>query len=151
MTDRLEQPSGPLDVPTLEVLAQRGASYPIVSSWAFRPDTISLRVLELELDSAQYPDRITEARMDIRWFVGGDYTVHYLEFHADSPANAVTDDPWQCRWDRHPKLDAPRAHFHPPPDASSIVEPSPIDSTHHLDVLFGTLEWVVDRIERVHE
>ena len=142
MSDRDEAPSGPLDVETLEVLARRATTHPLVAEWAFRPDSISPRVLEFELDDARYPESVTEVRLDVRWFVGGDYTVHYLE-HRDG-------ERWQCRWDRHPKPDAPRAHFHPPPDASG-VDPSPLEAAHHLDVLFGVLEWVTGRNREVLE
>lgn len=145
MGDCIEEPSGPLDVPTLEVLAQRGSSHPLVSGWTFRPDAISPRVLELEVDATQYPDTVTAVRIDIRWFTGGDYTVHYLETREHDT------EPWQCRWDRHPKPDAPRDHFHPPPDAASTVDPSPIDASHHLEVLFGVLEWIGDRLAAVHD
>ena len=40
MTGRGETPSGPLDVPTLEVLAQRATTYPLVTTWEFRPDSL---------------------------------------------------------------------------------------------------------------
>lgn len=145
MPDRTEEPSGPLDVPTLETLAQRGASHPLVSGWTFRPDPISPRMLELGVDATQYPTPVTEVRIDIRWFVGGDYTVHYLETRDNG------SEPWQCRWDRHPKPNAPRTHFHPPPDAASTAEPSPIDAAHHLEVLFGVLEWISERLEELHD
>lgn len=142
MTGRDEAPSGPLDVPTLEVLAQRAATHPLVSKWEFRPDTISPRVLEIRLDGTQYPSAVNEIRVDVRWFVGGDYTVHYLEVRKDGT--------WQCRWDRHPKPEAPRKHYHPPPEASSTVEPSPFESGHHLDILFAVLEWIEDRVQTLH-
>ncbi|AEH35981.1 hypothetical protein [Halopiger xanaduensis] len=143
MSDRSEGPSGPLDVPTLEVLARRGSSHPLVAAWAFRPDSISPRVLELELDRTQYPGTVASVRVDVRWFTGGDYTVHYLESRETGA--------WQCRWDRHPKPDAPREHFHPPPDAAPTVEPSPLDGTHHLEVLFGALEWIGERVAELHD
>lgn len=143
MTGRDEGPSGPLDVPTLEVIAQRTATRALVSHWDFRPDTISPRVLELRLDETQYPTPVSDARVDVRWFVGGDYTIHYLEAHEDGT--------WQCRWDRHPKPAAPRAHFHPPPDAASRVEPSSLESAHHLEVCFGVLEWIEERVQSLHE
>lgn len=143
MTGREETPSGPLDVPTLEVLTRRGSTHPLVTRWEFRPDTISPRVLEFCLDKRQYPPDVEEVRVDVRWFVGGDYTVHYLENH--------TDETWQCRWDRHPKPEGPRAHYHPPPDASSRVGPSPIEAEHHLEVLFAVLEWVDERIETIQQ
>ncbi|GAB3041530.1 hypothetical protein [Natronobiforma cellulositropha] len=136
MSGRDEAPSGPLDVETLDVLARRATTHPLVSGWAFRPDSISPRVLELELDDTRYPASVTEVRLDVHWFVGGDYTVHYLERHEEGR--------WQCRWDRHPRPDATRAHFHPPPDASG-VEPPPLETEYHLDVVFEVLEWVTDR------
>ena len=142
MPGRDEAPGGPLDVHTLEMLAGRATTHPLVADWLFRPDAISPRVLELRLDASRYPSDVDEARLDVRWFVGGDYTVHYLE---DGP-----DDPWQCRWDRHPKPDGPRAHFHPPPDASG-VEPSPIDGAHPLEVGFSVLRWIEDRLDDQYE
>lgn len=134
--------TGPLDVPTLEVLAHRADTHPLVNRWAFQPDAISPRWLELSLDANQYPGSVAEPRLDIRWFEGGDYAFHYLEMRGN--------DVWQCRWDRHPKPDAPKAHFHPPPSAASDVEPSPLQATHHLGVLFGVLDWITERIEQLH-
>ena len=138
-----EYSSGPLDVPTLEVIAQRAVTHPLVDGWMFQPDAISPRRLELSVDEGQYPSPITEVRLDIRWFEGGDYTVHYLETR--------DDDVWQCRWDRHSKPGAPKAHFHPPPDAASDVKPSNLQATHHLGVLFGVLDWITERIEQLHD
>ncbi|QLG49662.1 hypothetical protein [Natrinema halophilum] len=143
MTGRTEGPSGPLDVSTLEILAQRAATHPLCLDWEFRPDSISPRVLEIQLDDAQYPSFVTAVRVDVRWFVGGDYTVHYLEFRPN--------ETWQCRWDRHPKPVGPREHFHPPPDASSDIASTPLESDHHLDILFELLEWVEDRIQTICE
>jgi len=113
-----------------------------VESWRVDPDAISPRQLEVILDAEQYPVSIEAARLDIRWFEGGDYTIHYLEHRGD--------DRWQCRWDRHPKPDAPSAHFYPPPDAASAAEPSDISAGHHLDVLFTVLEWIESRVEALH-
>ena len=138
-----EYSGGPLDVPTLEVLARRAVTHSLVDGWAFQPDSMSPRRLELYLDGNQYPSAITEARLDVRWFEGGDYTVQYLEIR--------DADVWQCRWDRHPKPGAPKAHFHPPPDAASDVEPSTLQATHYLGVLFGVLDWITERIEQLHD
>lgn len=142
-SSRSESATGPLDVSTLEVIGQRAASHPLVSSRTFQPDRISPRYLEVELDESQYPPPVTDVRLDVRWFVGGDYTVHYVEAGADGR--------WQCRWDRHPKPDAPREHFHPPPDASASVGPSPLDADHHLEVLFAVQERVETRVRERHE
>lgn len=133
--------SGPLDVTTLKMIAQRGNTYPLVDTWALKPDAISPRNLELSLDDDQYPSPVTDARLDIRWFDGGDYTVHYLETRSE--------DIWQCRWDRHPKPGESKTHFHPPPDAAPDVEPSTLQATHHLGVLFEILDWITDRITQL--
>lgn len=54
------------------------------------------------------------ARFDVRWSLTGNYAFHYVD---DLDRN--------FRFDAHPKPDAPRRHFHSPPDASSRpVEPS---------------------------
>lgn len=141
MTDE-DRAVGPLDVATLEVLAQRAASHPVVDSWRFEPDSMSPRRLTLHLDDSQYPSSVETVRLDIRWFEGGDYAVHYVESRGR--------ETWQCRWDRHRKPGEPREHFHPPPAAGSDVEPSDIPGAHHLAVLFGALDWITGRIEEVH-
>lgn len=142
MTDD-DTPGAPIDVSTLEVLARRADTHPLVDDWALQPDAMSPRRLDLSLDVGQYPMQVDAARLDVRWFEGGDYTVHYLETRGD--------DVWQCRWDRHPKPGAPAAHYHPPPDASSDAGASNVDAAHHLDVLFAVLDWITDRIATLHE
>ena len=135
--------SGPLDVPTLEVLAGRATTHPLVTDVTFEPDSITLRVLEIHLDAEQYPDPVTEVRLDIRWFEGGNYSIHYVE--------AGREEPWQCRWDRHPKPDAPTEHFHPPPDAGSAIQASQLGADHHLAVLFAVLEWIQGRLREHYD
>lgn len=131
--------SGPLDVPTLEVLAGRAATHPLVTDATFQPDAITPRVLEIHLDATQYPAPISEVRLDVRWFEGGEYAIHYVENEPDGT--------WQCRWDRHPKPDAPLEHFHPPPDAGAAIQPSQLDAEHHLAALFAVLEWIERRLQ----
>lgn len=135
-------PTGRLDVPTLQTIGQRAASHPLVESWAFDPSSISPRLLRIHLDSSGYTEDIDAARLDARWFTNGDYSMHYLEDHAGAA------DVFQCRWDRHPKTDAPRTHFHPPPDAAR-VEPLSLEP-HHMTVLFTVLDWVTERVEELH-
>ncbi|WP_101298389.1 hypothetical protein [Halegenticoccus soli] len=135
-------PEGRLDVPTLQTLAQRAATHPLVDEWAFDPSSVSPRHLQIHLVANAYPADVTAVRIDVRWFVTGDYSFHYLE-ERDGETS-----PYQCRWDRHPKTAAPRTHFHPPPDAGE-AEPSSLDP-HHLDALFAVLDWVSDRVERLH-
>lgn len=135
--------SGPLDVATLEILAARAGTHPLVDGWTFEPDPMSPRHLELTCSEDQYPESVTTVRLDVRWFETGDYTFHYLEFRGE--------DVWQCRWDRHPKPGTPRAHFHPPPDAASSTVSPGLNTTHHLDVLFSVLDWLTERVEELHE
>lgn len=138
-----DSPAGPLDVATLSVVARRAVTHPLVERWAFQPDAMSPRRLELHFDAGQYPSPVASVRLDVRWFEGGDYTFHYLE--------SDTKGRWQCRWDRHCKPDAPNAHVHPPPDAGSNVEPSDVDSPHHLGVLFAVLDRIEERLAERHE
>lgn len=130
MTD--DESGGPLDVATLGVLARRAATHPVVEGWTFQPDGLSPRYLEIRLDADQYPTGVEAARLDVRWFEGGEYTVHYLE--------SRREDRWQCRWDRHP-----------PPNASAGVEDTGLEGSHHLDVPFAVLDRVQARIESLHE
>ncbi|GAD53896.1 hypothetical protein MBEHAL_2656 [Halarchaeum acidiphilum MH1-52-1] len=83
---------------------------------------------------------VDAVRLEIHWFDTDDYYVHYIETRGDAS--------YQCRWDRHPKTDAPRSHFHPPPDAGAAVASSL--GTHALEVLFTVLDWVSDRVETLH-
>jgi hypothetical protein len=135
-------PSGRLDVPTLQTVAQRATTHPLVDDWAFKPSSISPRVLQLYMDASSYPSDVTSVRIDIRWFRTSDYSFHYLE-ECDDVTN-----PYQCRWDRHPKTTAPRTHFHPPPNAGNAESLSL--NSHHLNVLFSVLDWVSERVEQLH-
>jgi len=134
---------GPLDVATLEIMGRRAAAHDLVARWRFRPDAMAPRVLELGLDPDRYPGAVDEARLDIRWFEDGTYTIHYLERRGG--------DRWQCRWDRHPKPGSPLAHFHPPPNAGVDIEPSMVEVSHPLDVQFAVLDWISTRIQRLFE
>ena len=139
-----DQPrTGPLDQATLTVFAQRVRSHPLVAECSFEPDSLSPRYLTCTIDDAQYPDAVTAARLDIRWFDGGDYSFHYVEHRENTR--------WHCRWDRHPKPETPRSHFHPPPDADSTPELSPIEAEYHLGVLFAVLDFIGQRVETLHE
>lgn len=135
-------PDGRLDVPTLQTLAQRASTHPLVEDWAFDPTSLSPRLLKLHLDLSAFPSGVRGVRLDIRWFTTGDYSFHYVEERHEG------DDRFQCRWDRHPKTTAPRAHFHPPPNAGR-AESSSLNP-HHLEVLFTVLDWVSDRVAQLH-
>lgn len=140
--EAVPDPGGPLDVTTLEVLGRRAGTHDLVDGRGFRPDRLSPRRLAIGLDAAQYPDAVDAARLDVRWYEGGQYSLHYVETRGEAT--------WQCRWDRHPKPEVPGAHFHPPPDAGEDVEPSELAAAHHIDVLFAVLEWIRDRVAGLH-
>jgi len=125
----------------MRTLGRRAETHPLVDSWRFEPDRLSPRSLVISLDPTAYPDAVDTARIEVHWFVTDDYYVHYVENRGASP--------FQCRWDRHPKTDAPRSHVHPPPDASGVAPSSLGD--HHLEVLFTVLDWVAERIETLHD
>lgn len=137
-----DSPGGAIDVATLEVLARRAGSHPLVADCTMQPDAISPRRLEVRLDAEQYPAPVTTVRLDVRWYDDGSYTLHYLE--------SREGDRWQCRCDRHPKPGTPDEHFHPPPDASGAVERSCIETTDYLGVLFAVLDWAADRVATLH-
>lgn len=118
-----------------------GETNPLVDSWQFDPDRFSSRSLVVSLDSTAYLHAVEGARIEVHWFVTGDYDGHYVGDRGTA---------WfQCRCDRHPKTDAPKSHFHPPPNANG-VEPSPLGD-HHLDVPFSILDWVSGRVEQLHD
>ena len=133
--------TSPLDIATLELIGQRTERHPLVDQWELQPDELAPRKLSIRFDPDQYPSVVTDVRIDVRWYENGDYSFQYLESHAR--------ESWQCRWDRHPKPDEPREHFHPPPTASS-VEPSPLTETHPLAVVFWILDWVGERLSNLH-
>jgi hypothetical protein len=137
----MDGPEGALDVATLETLGRRAASHPLVLGWRLEPHAAP-RMLVVDLDAGSYPPTVTEVRLDVRWFDSGDYAIHYVEHRGD--------EAWQCRWDRHAKPTAPRAHVHPPPDAGD-AEPSPLDGSDPLAVWFAVLDWTRERVATCFE
>ncbi|WP_440772102.1 hypothetical protein [Natronorubrum sp. DTA28] len=133
--------TGPPDRQTLRLLERRLADDPVVSRTAFRPGSDEPRVLEGYIDTEPYPPSIDTARLDVRWFTTGDFTVHYVE-------TTTTDDRWECRWDRHPNAHNSRLHFHSPPDGTDGVDIE-LPSTHPIDVISTVVVAVEDRIERL--
>ncbi|MFC7317104.1 DUF7342 family protein [Halomarina halobia] len=90
------------------------------------------------LDAARYPPTVEAARLDVRWFTSGDFSVQYVETAANGARLT-------CRWDRHPHSHDPRLHFHRPPDGTS-VEGLSLGSIHPLDVLSTVLAAVERRV-----
>lgn len=87
-------------------------------------------------DPTFYPERVEAAKLEIRWFANGDFSIHYHESHADGS--------FDHRWDRHPSAHNARDHVHPGPEA-----PTPGDDASHpadwRDVLAAVLEEIETR------
>ncbi len=129
---------GPPDRYTLRLLDRRLAGDDLVESTVFDPDDIEPRVLRARLETDRYPPPTTRAILDVRWFVGDDFSIHYRE--------ETGGEHWECRWDRHPNPHADRLHFHCPPDCES-VESLDLESTHPLDVCSTVLAALEERID----
>ena len=81
-----------------------------------------------------YPQKVQTARLEIVWFVNGDFSLHYHETHNEST--------FDHRWDRHPSGHNTRDHIHPGPDA-----PTPGDDASHPDDWRDVLTVVLKEIE----
>ncbi|TQQ83758.1 hypothetical protein EGH24_02960 [Halonotius terrestris] len=129
MTPPAEPPgssTGPPDRQALRLLERQCATTPLVADTEFQPSATEPRRLLARLDTDAFPETVAAARLDIRWFTTGDFSLHYVE-------TTTNGDQWECRWDRHPNPHNARLHFHQPPDAEAIRDLS-VDSRHPLDV-----------------
>lgn len=131
--------TGPPDRQTLRLLERHLASDALITETEFEPDSCEPRLLHAHLTAGRYPDAIPVARLDIQWFTTGDFSIHYIEEHADG-------EYWKCRWDRHPNTHNSRLHFHQPPTAEEIIDLS-LDSLHPLEVYSTVLLAIEQRLE----
>ncbi|WP_082256443.1 hypothetical protein [Haloferax sp. ATB1] len=131
--------TGPPDRQTLRLLERHLASDSFVVETEFDPDSYEPRLLHALLDAGRYPESIETARLDIRWFTTGDFSIHYVEAHDDGSQ-------WECRWDQHPNTHNARVHFHQPPDAAEVTGLS-LSSLHPLEVYSTVLTAVDQRLE----
>lgn len=138
--------TGPPDRQTLRLLERHLAKDPLVADTDFEPDAYEPRLLRALLGTDLYSESVEAARLDVRWFTSGDFSIHYVE--SDSDGNQ-----WECRWDRHPNDHNSRLHFHRPPDGDEVADLS-LSSLHPLDVysmVFAALEqrpetqWATDQ------
>lgn len=129
--------SGPLDEEVLRRIQAELEKQDQYERVEFEPSSANFRNIAAHYDPALYPETVSNARVDIRWHVGGDYSFHYIECWQDGTQ-------WECRWDRHPE-DIGRTHFHSPPDAGT-PEPAnhPID---YRDMLALVRTYINERIE----
>ncbi len=129
--------TGPPDRQTLRLLERQFAADDLVAEVAFDPDAYEPRLLRATIDRDSYPDSVTAARIDVRWFTTGDFSIHYLESRGS--------ERWECRWDRHPNAHNARVHFHEPPACGSVTDLD-LSSLHPLDVYATVFEAVEERI-----
>lgn len=137
--DPLPDSTGPPDRQTLRLLERHLASDSLVVETGFDPDSYEPRLLRALLDAERYPESITAAQLDIRWFTSGDFSLHYAEEHDDG-------EKWECRWDRHPNTHNARVHFHEPSTATEITDLE-LPSLHPLEVYSTVLTAIEQRIE----
>ncbi|WP_222914764.1 hypothetical protein [Natrinema sp. SYSU A 869] len=137
--DSAPDSTGPPDRQTLRLLERHLASDSLVAETAFDPDSYEPRLLNVLLDAERYPESITAARLDIRWFPTGDFSIHYVEEHDET-------EQWECRWDRHPNTHNTRLHFHQPPTANEITNLE-FPSLHPLKVYSMVLTAIEQRLE----
>lgn len=130
--------TGPPDRQTLRLLERQLASDSLVAETVFEPDPYEPRLLRALLDSGRYPESVTAARVDVRWFTTDDFSIHYLESRGG--------DNWECRWDRHPNPHNTRLHFHEPSTGNEVSDLE-FSSVHPLDVYSTVFDAVEQRIE----
>ena len=131
--------TGPPDRQTLRLLERQLISDSLVAETAFDPDPYEPRLLRALLDTGRYPDSVSAARIDIRWFTTGDFSIHYVETRGN-------DDLWECRWDRHPNTHNTRLHVHEPPTGDDISNLE-LASLHPLEVYSTVFDAIETHIE----
>ena len=131
--------TGPPDRETLRLLERILADEPMVATTTFEPDSYEPTLLRALIEADRYPSAVEAARLDIRWYTSGDFSIHYLE------TTAADDQDWECRWDRHPNPHSTRLHFHQPPNGDETEDLS-LSSLHPLDVVSTVLAVVEQRI-----
>ena len=108
MADDISGPVGPVAYPILRQIREIFLTEePLVDGATF-DDPANPTELVVELTTGLE----SPGRFEITWWTSGAYRFHYSE-----------QSGLDFRFDRHPKADAPTAHFHPPPDADA-AEPS---------------------------
>jgi len=133
--------TGPPDRQTLRLLERHLASDSLVAETVFDPDSYEPRLLHIRLDTSRYPEAVTAVQIDIRWFVTGDFSLHYVEDRSEGRR-------WECRWDRHPNTHNSRVHFHEPPTATDLHDLE-LSSLHPLDVYSTVFTAIEQRLENL--
>ena len=88
-SDPVPDSTGPPDRQTLRLLERQLASDDLVAETAYDPNPHEPQLVRALLDTGQYLDSVTAARLDIRWVTTGDFSLHFRESREDSQ--------WECR------------------------------------------------------
>lgn len=141
--DGAPAPVSPPDRQTLRLLERILRDEPAVTATGYEPDSYEPNLLRASFDADRYPSTVEDARIDVRWFTTGDFSIHYVETIHDG-------EHWECRWDRHPNPHSSRLHVHRPPSGTE-VEDLELPSLHPLDVVSTVLAAVERRIADLWE
>jgi hypothetical protein len=105
MVDDISGPVGPVEYSVLRQLRELFLSDEPLVDTATLDDPANPTELVVEFTTGLE----SPGRFEITWWASGAYRFHYTE-----------QDGLDFRFDRHPKADAPTAHFHPPPNAGRV-------------------------------
>jgi len=111
----MDGPVGPVDVPVLRQLRDLILGEEPLSESVTFDDPVNPTELVVGFSTGYQ----SSGRMEITWWESGAYRFHYTETGGID-----------FRFDRHPKDDAPEAHFHPPPNAGVAVSSVLAGATH---------------------
>ena len=110
--DEQSEVFGPIDAGALREIRDLFVELEPLVQAASLDDSLNPQTLSVELSDGV--GAASSARIDVRWSLTGNYAAHYTD-----------DRDRNFRLDCHPKPDAPRRHFHSPPDGPSCpVDPS---------------------------
>lgn len=127
---------GPIDAGSLREIRDLFLRMEPLAEGASLDDPLNPQTLSVELSDGV--GDASAARLDVRWSLSANYAVHYTD-----------DRDRNFRFDCHPKRDAPRRHFHPPPDAPSRpVEPSCISVSEASLVVRAVIQQWRDAYDR---
>ena len=135
-------PTASIDETVLRTIQGTLADWPEIDRAAFEPSYDDPRLLRAIPDGALYPATVVEARLDVRWFRNGDFSIHYVESWRDGTRR-------ECRWDRHENPHGDRLHFHPLPDAGGATGLDP--PTDARDLVPAVVQWSVERGDSLYD
>jgi hypothetical protein len=123
-TEPANQPEvfGPIDAGALREIRNLFVELEPLVETAELDDPLNPQTLAVD-----FSDGIRDAsssRIDIRWSLRGNYSAHYTD-----------NQDRNFRFDCHPKPNAPRRHFHPPPDAPTHPVEASCIGAHELSVV----------------